>query len=157
MPTEPDAAMAVVTSLLEISEHSKDIMIHAKHSANGGVEQFISKDIGKLFKIVWTYKKAFERLQVDNKEEFEKAVSNHFRKEKVRELFDEFLESEQVWDEFLLDIDTQIVVSNNKPLVEGDLFPISMSVVNARTGFPATVGSFIEKKSLILVLLRHFA
>ncbi|GFR76811.1 selenoprotein L [Elysia marginata] len=150
MPLTLDTASAVVTSLVEISHHCKEIILHAKECAKGDVEQFISRDIGKLFKVVWTYKNAFERLQVTNKTEFEKAVSHEFWQGNVREEFDEVLESEQVWDEFLLEVDSQLVVSNDRPLVKGDLFPSNLSLIDARTGQPTTVESFIGPRELFL-------
>ncbi|RUS73823.1 hypothetical protein EGW08_018416 [Elysia chlorotica] len=94
MSAWPEKTSAVITSLSEISEHCKDIIDNAKKDLKGDVEQFISKDIGKLFKVVWTYKNAFERLQEKNKSEFEKALAHVFRIERVRELFDDVLENE---------------------------------------------------------------
>ncbi|GFO25969.1 selenoprotein l [Plakobranchus ocellatus] len=143
--------------LSDITDHCENIIANAKTCVQGDVEKFVSKDISKLFQLVGVYKNAFQRLKVNSKRELEEIVSHFFRCDEIREKFDYLLDSEQAWDDFLQEVDSQLVVSDTKPLVEGEPGPNDTSVVDARTGQTTTLEEFLGSGPLVLVLLRHFA
>ncbi|XP_005097021.3 uncharacterized protein LOC101856259 [Aplysia californica] len=149
---------ALLSALESVTDAATEIIRNARNDVQSSSEDFVSQKIGKLFRIVGLYKKAFEKVEAKSKDEFERKASRHFRDGKMREAFDELLDVEREWDDFLMGVDKGLASTGGPALREGDVGPISDSLVNACTELPTTFEDFLmDQQFLVLVLLRHFA
>jgi len=148
----------LLLSLNEISEAERHIIASATKNATDNVDTFVSSKIGQLFKLVSVYKNAFERNSVETKSEFEAKVKGNFRNNGVREAFEEMLDAEQAWDEFLRGVDAQMDSQGPATLTLGQKAPMDLSLRDACSGQMVTLADYTgDQQYLVLVLLRHFA
>jgi len=88
----------------------------------------------------------------------EESVKTNFNEAQVRDAWEELLDVQASWDDFLTKVDCE----DQTGLAEGALAPLKSSLVNARTGLPTNLGQVLEDldvgqhKCLHLVLLRFF-
>jgi len=88
----------------------------------------------------------------------EASVKANFYEAQVRDAWEELLDVQAAWDDFLTKVDCE----DEAGLVEGALAPLKSPLVNARTGLPTNLGQVLEEmdvgqhKCLHLVLLRFF-
>jgi len=148
----------LLLSLKELGDTSRSIIATAKLAVNDNVETFVSSKIGKLFQLVGLYKDVFKRLQVNTKSEFESKGKSYFRNQAIRDGFEDMLEAEQEWDDFLKDVDSQISTQGAPALREGEPGPVDEPLVDAVSGQEVRLADYVpHQQSLVLVLLRHFA
>lgn len=99
----------------------------------------------------------FKRAGVVSRSELESAVKEHFRATEVRDSWEELLDVEDNWDAFLARVDS----GETEGLKKGDLAPLQLPLVEAKTGCATTLGEILGggevEQCLHLVLLRHFA
>jgi len=88
----------------------------------------------------------------------EALVKANFYEAQVRDAWEEFLDMQASWDDFLTKVDGEDLAG----LVEGSLAPLKTPLVNARSGLATNLGRVLEEtavgqhKCLHLVLLRFF-
>ncbi|CAL1534995.1 unnamed protein product [Lymnaea stagnalis] len=153
-----DEKQILLDTYKDISDKMWHIISQARENIQDSVDDFVAKQIGRLFQIVPVYKKAFEGLNVKTKAEFEKKASHYFRDQFVREEFDELIQNEREWDDLLKDVDKTLSSPDAIPLEVGDTLPLSLSVINARSKVESSIKSYLEDtKFIAMILLRHFA
>jgi len=85
-------------------------------------------------------------------------VKANFYEAQVRDAWEELLDVQASWDDFLNKVDGEDLTG----LVEGALAPLQTPLVNARSGLATNLGQVLEEtafgqhKCLHLVLLRFF-
>jgi len=95
---------------------------------------------------------------VNSLQGLEASVKANFYEAQVRDAWEELLDVQASWDEFLTKVDLEDLAG----LVEGDLAPLKTPLVSARTGLATNLGQVLEEtdvgqhKCLHLVLLRFF-
>jgi len=154
-----DEEEAKLTSIIEkVTFCASDIIRSAREDVQVSTENFVSNKIGQLFKIVSLFKDTFEILGVQNRDGFERKIRHNFRITKIREAYDDLLNAEQEWDDFLKAIDDEMNSNVSAMLHVGDSGPITESLYDAQTNEPTNLKSFLSGDDfLLLVLLRHFA
>ncbi|CAG0879360.1 unnamed protein product, partial [Darwinula stevensoni] len=72
-------------------------------------------------------------LQMTHRSELERLCSKNFSKHEVREAFDSLLESEKLWDEYLLSLDRRLqeVSAPENSLVVGSTIPEHLTLIHA--------------------------
>lgn len=150
----------ITVALKQLTGTIEDLLNYGRttlQDSSGFVEEFVDSKIGKLFGFVTAYQKCLTRLKVKTKHEFEKILHTHARNREVRELSTELLDLEQEWDIFLSDVD-KILASDCSDTVQlGQTGPIHDNLIDVRTDQNTCLENYLGDKSLVLVLLRHFA
>jgi len=90
--------------------------------------------------------------------DLEESVKANFYEAQVRDAWEELLDVQASWDDFLTKVDLEDLAG----LAKGDLAPLKTPLINARTGLATNLGQVLEEtdvgqhKCLHLVLLRFF-
>jgi len=153
---------SVLLSMLgNLSQTARSIISLAREEADENTDEFVSKKIGKLFQIVGLYKQAFQASEVGTKAAFEEKIKAKFRDERVRDAYEDLLDAEQGWDDFLLGVDSQIISGGADVLTAGDQGPVEEQVMDVHTGQVVPLSHYTaadeSSQFLLMVLLRHFA
>jgi len=147
----------------ELNKHAKlsrELIKVAEADLNDGVDDFVAKKIGKLFKIVSSYKDLFEKFGLKSKADFENLLREHYRNEGVRDASEDFYEAEASWDSFLRNVDTNYLSPSGTAtvLTDGQPGPLTSMVTDSETGREGSLATFLGSgRPTLLVLLRHFA
>lgn len=146
-------------TLSGLAESIKQILVTAKQYAEESVEDFVSKKIGVLGKLIGLYCECFKSNNVTTRKQLEDLCGTNYRNTEVQDAFDELTENENDWMTFLEKVDKQINnKSENTDVQLGSQGPCDVDLVDVRTGDHITLEKYLhQQKSIILVLLRHFA
>jgi len=119
------------------------------------LEQFL--EAPRLGPSISLMAKLFKTAGVESRTELEEVVKGHFRNAQVRDSWEELLDVETDWDEFLAKVDS----GEAEGLCKGDLAPLQLPLLEAKTGNKTSLAAILDSEStgrcLHLVLLRHFA
>ncbi|PIK54268.1 hypothetical protein BSL78_08841 [Apostichopus japonicus] len=93
---------------------------------------------------------------------YEKLCQKYYASKEIQDCFSDLCEVEDDWDHFLVDCDrtwqSPVDYCHVKKQQIRRLGPLNVKLTDARTGRESTLGSHLDGcRSLVLVLLRHFA
>ncbi|KAK7487088.1 hypothetical protein BaRGS_00021583 [Batillaria attramentaria] len=126
MQQEPDKE-SVLLALKDITETEESLLSYAKDAVKESAEHFVSEKIGKLFHLTSVYKRVFERHP------------------EIREAFDDWHEVEHEWDTFLKDVDAGLDDLGSPPLTKGQVVPVDLALIDARSGESNSLKHFVTK------------
>jgi len=121
------------------------------------VEGFIEEGVSTLVTGISLYANTFKRCNVLSRSAFEDMVKKYFRNLHLQEAFDELLENERRWNMFLEDCDKQFSRQSNAALTVGNQLPLDLPLTDVVSGCTEPLHAYLSGKSVLLVLLRHFA
>lgn len=134
----------VLLTIRELVEKEESLLTYARDAVSGSVKTFVDEKIGKLFGLASVYKQAFERLQVQNKNEMDRKIRMCFRLPEIRESCDDWHELEHEWDTLLQDVDRGLDDLASQPLTQGQNIPMDLPLIDARTGENVSLQNFIK-------------
>lgn len=150
MESDSDLEKAdVLLSIRDISQSEESLLAFAKGAIKDSVENFVDHKIGKMFGVAAVYKQAFERLQIWTKDEMDRKIRSHFRHPGVREAYDDWHESEQEWDKLLKDVDLHLDGQRSQPLTQGQMAPLDIPLVDARSGETTSLQDLLNPDTLV--------
>jgi len=151
----------VSEALLSYANKMCSILAGAEESAAQDLELFINNHLGaKLGPAIPVFTELLKQLKIDSWEKLETIVKNHFKHVSVQDAFEEVVEVEQRWNNFLAGLDHKLISDNSGQTLQcGDKLISDISLVNARSGNSETVQSLLSSSQEFVhfVLLRHFA
>lgn len=149
---------AWVSSINELTETIENLLQYGKQAAQESPEEFIRSKISKLFSVVPAYKACFERLDVMTRNDFDKKIHQNSQHVPLRFACFELMDAEEHWDSFLKNLDNKLEVDNSNTVKLGETGPVHVPVVDAHSSERKYLRDLLtEKKSVIIILIRHFA
>jgi len=153
----------LVEALTIVSSSTKNLLDSAVSRADDDVSSFVEKP--KLGGVIKVYSSLYSYMGGSRgSEALEEEVKRHFKHQEVQDAWEEVLEVETAWDNFLTNVDTKMrgagAEEDMAGLGEGDVMPSSIHLKDVRTEKDICMGKLMEETEsefIHLVLLRHFA
>uniref|UniRef100_W5NFI6 Uncharacterized protein n=1 Tax=Lepisosteus oculatus TaxID=7918 RepID=W5NFI6_LEPOC len=151
----------LVKALEDFVIAGRELLIKAvKERQEGSIQEFISKKIGSLLGFTVAAADFLNRLSVKKRKDAEEVWKKFYHCSDVRDHVEDFLQLEVDWDEFLKGLDKELNLCERFPcqVPLGGYLSGEVTLTDAKSGQSVSLGSYFGKdKSLLLVLLRHFA
>lgn len=128
-----------------------------------GACTFTESRLGMLCGLMNMYRDLLKELQVKDRKELDEILKKYHNHTVLGEIIEEYLQFEQLWDDFILTLEKEISSSNQSSslLKIGDHLPEGFDVKCVKDGHSVTsVDKFSEDENvsnILLILLRHFA
>jgi len=146
------------------AEKLNELLIKVSKRADEDLEEFLSQPgLGPSIGILADL---FSQLRTDSWENLEKIVKTYFKHEPVQDSFENFLEAEKTWNNFIIRFDQEQKNGSkcNNPgatLLLGDILNFQIGLENARSGENQEIGRLLDAGQdfdfVHCILLRHFA
>lgn len=127
---------------------------------DGSVNEFVTKKVGCLGKLIGCYGRELKKLGITKREELDNFLKQNFSSsDRIRDAVTELDQAENDWESFLREVDTQLLGSSSQttqPSV-GDAFTLDSKLIDVDTGEAVSCTSLQTDQVVVMVLLRHFA
>jgi len=153
----PEDIIQATSTLVASVEASLEL---ARTSFNRDAHAWIEKQISQhLGPNIGNYAAYLQSLAVNDIDEVKQVFKKNFSNAQVREAYDELLNVEEEWDNFLVCTDAVLNAGASPAIQEGQSIQDTILLQNVRNGETVNLEALVsgDDKYLHLVLLRHFA
>uniref|UniRef100_A0A914BFB4 Uncharacterized protein n=1 Tax=Patiria miniata TaxID=46514 RepID=A0A914BFB4_PATMI len=148
----------VVNVLHSLTKEVARLLESARKQAKDSLQDFASSNVNALGASIGLYSEAFLRLGVITRKALDEVLGRFYRYQEIQSAVEELDDLESDWNAFLKDTESQLSKGEaQSSLSIGSPGPCDIELKDARTGRPSTIGSYLCKGNVIVVLLRHFA
>ncbi|XP_070576832.1 uncharacterized protein [Ptychodera flava] len=135
-----------------------ELIRNVKEQMADSGDAFITTAYGYLSPIIEIYAVTFAKLNVTSREELLGLFESHHKNDDIREIFEELVEAEDLWENTLKSFDDGLRKREGRTeLTVGSLAPLDIPLTDLKTSRPLTLNDHVGKHNLLLVFLGHSA
>jgi len=149
----------ILEALGTFSENAQALLASAKKDAAGySTDEFVSSKVSQVGALIGYYSDLFTQCDVLTRKSLDKLLEANFRYPEIQDSYEELLEFEDEYTVFLDEVDKKLQEGAPSDVTSvGDEGPIDVAISDVNEDRQTTLKHELSGKSLVMVLLRHFA